>query len=230
MKERERQLRQVSRDKQIAKHRFEPPKALLHTTSIEELDGYVITNDNVGPCMNVSQEPVFQGLLFPTSREYAQLKIILEEHGHTIQTAKYEAEALCAYLCSRGVVDAVLTEDSDAIAFGAPKTIFRFYQKDAFLVNFDDVLQILGLSKSSFQDMCMLFGCDFCEKVYKIGPKGAFDLVKQHHSWPEAYGHYKFVWIGKTSQTAKEFHACWSEVKGCFESFAYEHSQDQAMS
>ena len=40
--------------------------------------------------------------------------------------APYEADAQLAYLCRTGYVDFILTEDSDLLAFGAPKVLYKF--------------------------------------------------------------------------------------------------------
>ena len=39
--------------------------------------------------------------------------------------APYEADALMAYLAKNGMVDAVITEDSDLIAYGCPCVILK---------------------------------------------------------------------------------------------------------
>ena len=43
----------------------------------------------------------------------------------TILTAPYEADAQLAYLSKQGMVDLVITEDSDLLLFGARKIIFK---------------------------------------------------------------------------------------------------------
>nr|XP_034958455.1 flap endonuclease 1-like [Zootoca vivipara] len=42
------------------------------------------------------------------------------------------------------------------------------------------VLQKLGLTQEQFVDLCILLGCDYCEKIRGFGPKKALPLLQQH--------------------------------------------------
>lgn len=46
---------------------------------------------------------------------------VLQEKGVEFVVAPYEADAQMAYLCRTLAVDAVITEDSDLIAYGCPR-------------------------------------------------------------------------------------------------------------
>lgn len=56
-----------------------------------------------------------------------------------ILTAPYEADAQLAYLSKQNLVDAVITEDSDLLLFGAKKVIFKlgaeYLGKELLLAN-----------------------------------------------------------------------------------------------
>jgi exonuclease-1 len=54
--------------------------------------------------------------------------LIIELKRNNIEfiVAPYEADAQLAYLCRTGFVDFILTEDSDLLAFGAPKVLYKF--------------------------------------------------------------------------------------------------------
>ena len=41
-------------------------------------------------------------------------------------------------------------------------------------------LCLLSPSVLQFIDLCILLGCDYCGTIKGIGPKRAFDLIKQH--------------------------------------------------
>lgn len=40
-----------------------------------------------------------------------------------------------------------------------------------------------------FIDLCILLGCDYCESIRGIGPKRAYDLVKQYKNIEEIIKH-----------------------------------------
>ena len=44
---------------------------------------------------------------------------------HSVQRLLSQADAQLAYLSRNGMVDAVLTEDSDLMAFGCPRVLFK---------------------------------------------------------------------------------------------------------
>lgn len=58
-------------------------------------------------------------------------------------TAPFEADAQLAYLCKSGYVDAVVTEDSDLLLFGAPKILFKMgAEYTAKLVHLEDIYEV----------------------------------------------------------------------------------------
>jgi flap endonuclease-1 len=88
-----------------------------------------------------------------------------------------ESEETCAFLQKNGYVDYVVTEDTDALTFGATKVIFG--EK---LYTLDSILSGLDLTYESFIDLCILCGCDYTGTIPKVGPVNALKLIKKHNS------------------------------------------------
>ncbi len=44
------------------------------------------------------------------------------------------------------------------------------------------MLTFLPVSLSQFVDLCILLGCDYCEKIGGLGPSRALKLIKQHRT------------------------------------------------
>jgi len=88
-----------------------------------------------------------------------------------------ESEETCAFLQKNGFVDYVVTEDTDALTFGAKKVIFG--EK---VYTLDTILEGLELSYESFIDLCILCGCDYTSTIPKVGPVNALKLIKKHGS------------------------------------------------
>ncbi|XP_069054942.1 probable flap endonuclease 1 homolog isoform X5 [Lepisosteus oculatus] len=42
------------------------------------------------------------------------------------------------------------------------------------------LLRLLGVPYLQFVDLCILLGCDFCEKIRGLGPRKALDLIRKH--------------------------------------------------
>jgi exonuclease-1 len=86
-----------------------------------------------------------------------------------VVVAPYEADAQLAYLSREGIVDAVVSEDSDTIPFGCKTMIFKL-EKDGFcqIVRSSDVLEkhisgfdLRGFTLDMIRVMCITSGCDY---------------------------------------------------------------------
>jgi flap endonuclease-1 len=127
-------------------------------------------------CVELGPAPCMQ----PNKSDYAKMKEALENAGYECKTAKFEAEALCSYLCSTKSVDAVLTEDSDAFAYCAPFIILRYGTKECVIVETKQILDKMNLNTQSFVDLCVLLGNDFNDRIHLIGPVKSYSLLQKH--------------------------------------------------
>jgi 5'-3' exonuclease len=98
-------------------------------------------------------------------------------------TARAEAESICSWLCKTGRVDAVVTEDSDALAYGSPVWISDLdFQGNCTRIIADDVYREMELTPEEFVDFCIMCGTDFNHRVEKLGPVTALGYLKKYHS------------------------------------------------
>ena len=102
-------------------------------------------------------------------------------------TAPGEAETMCADLCKRGHVDAVLSEDTDVLALGAPIMLQKLNTKDGtcIAVCIANVIDQLSLTQEEFLDLCIMCGTDFNKNIYKIGPEKAYKYILEHRTIDE---------------------------------------------
>jgi 5'-3' exonuclease len=95
-------------------------------------------------------------------------------------TAKSEAESICSWLCKSGRVDAVVTEDSDVLAYGAPVWISELdFQGNCMRIQAQDVYREMEFTPEQFVDFCILCGTDFNHRIEKLGPVTAYSLLKK---------------------------------------------------
>ncbi|MDI6730239.1 MAG: flap endonuclease-1 [Candidatus Altarchaeum sp.] len=116
-----------------------------------------------------------------TGEMVAESKNLLNAMGIPCIRAINDGEALCAYICKKGDVYAVATQDYDALLFGAPKTLRNLtFTGDIKLeaLNLADVLKNLGITREQLIDIGILVGTDFNNGVKGIGPKTALKIVK----------------------------------------------------
>ncbi|NWU82007.1 EXO1 Exonuclease, partial [Onychorhynchus coronatus] len=97
--------------------------------------------------------------------------------------APYEADAQLAYLNKIGMVQAIITEDSDLLAFGCKKVFLKI---DKFGNGLEIDQARLGnckqlgnvFTEEKFRYMCILSGCDYLASIYGIGLAKACKLLK----------------------------------------------------
>jgi flap endonuclease-1 len=94
-------------------------------------------------------------------------------------TAEQEAETLCADFCKQGKVDAVLSEDTDLLAYFNPISLTKFNTKnETFIrINLDNLLESLKMDRENFLDFCIMCGCDYNKNIPKIGPVKAYKYI-----------------------------------------------------
>ena len=116
--------------------------------------------------------------------DFSLLKELLRLYNISIVIAESEAEATCAMMNRKDIVDGVLTEDTDVLAYGALNMYHNLNMKEQTVkvVSFENILTELNVSKEQFLDLCILCGTDYNKNIYKVGPKKAFDLLKKYES------------------------------------------------
>ncbi len=107
---------------------------------------------------------------------------LLQIMGIPYVIAPEEADSQCAELVKCGLADGVLTEDMDIMTFGAKK-IYRnltSYKKDTIEISMDDVLKELNLNYEQFVELCLLFGCDYCDKLNDMKPEQIYKYYSKN--------------------------------------------------
>ena len=89
--------------------------------------------------------------------------------------APYEADAQLAYLNICGLIDYVITEDSDLCLFGCTKVLFKLKDTgDCVLYDRAEMGKVFGNAAvnwnfDKFRYMCIMSGCDYLENLPGIG-------------------------------------------------------------
>ena len=118
-----------------------------------------------------------------TQKQIQEVKDILSLFGVPVIESSTEADPLCANIVSKGLAYAVSSEDMDLLAFGCPKLIRSLSsKKKAFEIDLKKALLDMKLTQDQFIDLCILLGCDYCETIPKIGPKRAYEKIKEYGS------------------------------------------------
>lgn len=110
----------------------------------------------------------------------------LKELGVQYLVAPYEADAQLAYLERKGIIDGILSEDSDLLVFGAKCLLTKLDQYgDCIEINRKDFtacreVSLVGWTDADFRCMTILSGCDYLTNINKMGLKTAYSLVRKY--------------------------------------------------
>jgi flap endonuclease-1 len=114
-----------------------------------------------------------------TEEQIKECKEILSIIGIPYIESPTEADPQCAYLVKEGIADSVISDDMDLLAFGTSKLI-RGKSNKLEIYNLNIILKELKLTYDEFVELCILFGCDYCDTIKKIGVKRAYELILKY--------------------------------------------------
>ena len=127
--------------------------------------------------------------LIPDQDLLSQVKSLIKAFGCPILMAPYEAEAHCASLMNEGIVDGIITEDSDVFLYSRDGdelkelkdfVVFEEFfkkSKNSRIYTACNIYKDLKIDKASLVMMALLLGCDFNLPLLKgLGPKLALNL------------------------------------------------------
>ena len=112
----------------------------------------------------------------------ADVEALLEALGVPFVHAPAEAEAQCAFLGAAAVGDAVASDDSDVLVFGAREVYRRMFAEDQQVECYSSArLQArLGLQQEQLIVLAMLLGCDYTLGVHGVGIVNALEVVQAY--------------------------------------------------
>ena len=100
--------------------------------------------------------------------------------------APYEADAQLAYLEQKGIINGVLSEDSDLLVFGVKRLLTKLNQygecveiERADFANCKE-LSLAGWTDTMFRRMAILSGCDYLTNIPKMGLKTSYRYVRKY--------------------------------------------------
>ena len=126
-----------------------------------------------------------------SKEDWAALEELMLSMGLPVVKAKYEAEAVCARLCRKGLVSAVMTNDGDCLAHGAGIMIRNVKrsskrgktpQHTCSVIILENLLAALHMRQDKFIDFCILLGCDYVSRMNMCGWVAALKHLKSEGS------------------------------------------------
>lgn len=104
---------------------------------------------------------------------------LLRLFGLPYVTAPMEAEAQCAELVQLGLVDGIVTDDSDCFLFGGTRIYKNFFNQAKFVECYlaSDFEKEFDLTRQKMIDVAHLLGSDYTEGLPGIGPVTALEII-----------------------------------------------------
>ncbi|PNY28591.1 DNA repair protein rad13 [Tolypocladium capitatum] len=136
----------------------------------------------------------------------SECQALLRLFGIPYITAPMEAEAQCAELVRLGIVDGIVTDDSDTFLFGGTRVYKNMFNSNKFVECYlgVDLEKELSLSREQLISLAQLLGSDYTEGLPGVGPVTAVEILSE---FPGESGleHFRDWWTAVQSQNrAKE--------------------------
>ncbi|EMD65398.1 hypothetical protein COCSADRAFT_114116, partial [Bipolaris sorokiniana ND90Pr] len=116
-----------------------------------------------------------------TQTMISECQQLLALFGLPYITAPMEAEAQCAELVNLGLVDGIVTDDSDTFLFGGTRVYKNMFNAAKFVECYlsSDLTSEFSLTRQKLIDIAQLLGSDYTEGIPGIGPVTALEILSE---------------------------------------------------
>jgi DNA excision repair protein ERCC-5 len=134
-----------------------------------------------------------------TQTMISECQHLLTLFGLPYITAPMEAEAQCAELVSLGLVDGIVTDDSDTFLFGGTRVYKNMFNAAKFVECYlsTDLVAEFSLTREKLIAIAQLLGSDYTTGIPGIGPVTALELLAE---FPDLQG-FKDWWTAVQNNT-----------------------------
>lgn len=117
----------------------------------------------------------------PTREMIQECQELLRLFGIPYVTAPREAEAQCATLMELGLVDGIITDDSDCFLFGGQLVYKNVFNRAKYVeaYSLESISDDLGLDRRQLIRLAQLLGSDYTDGLPGVGPVTALELLAQ---------------------------------------------------
>ena len=124
---------------------------------------------------------------------------LLRLFGLPYVTAPMEAEAQCAELVTLGLVDGIVTDDSDCFLFGGTRVYKNMFNQAKFVECYltSDLEKEFDLTREKMIQVAHLLGSDYTEGLPGVGPVTALEILGEFQTLDE----FRTWWSGVQMNT-----------------------------
>jgi flap endonuclease-1 len=112
------------------------------------------------------------------------IKQFLQLIGIPFIIADGESDPLCFQLAKQGLVDYVLTDDTDLLAYGTPFILRNLKNYTVEIIDTQQLFSDMELTQEMFVDMTIMLECDYNKgkKLKGYGPLSTYKLITKYGS------------------------------------------------
>ena len=139
-------------------------------------------NEQFQKCIDITPEMAYRFIL------------ALRREGTAYVVAPYEADAQLAYLEKTGIIQAIVTEDSDLLVFGCKTLLLKLGQfgdcveiKRERFGKVTGQITLHGFTDEDFRHMAILSGCDYLASINGVGLITAHRLLRWNKNIPKVF-------------------------------------------
>lgn len=124
---------------------------------------------------------------------------LLKLFGLPYITAPMEAEAQCAELVSLGLVDGIVTDDSDIFLFGGTRVYKNMFNQAKFVECYlsSDLEKEYSLDRDKLIRIAHLLGSDYTEGLPSVGPVTALEILSEFETLEDFSDWWSRVQMGE---------------------------------
>ncbi|KAK6333114.1 DNA repair protein rad2 [Orbilia javanica] len=121
---------------------------------------------------------------------------LLQMFGIPYITAPMEAEAQCAELVNLGLVDGIVTDDSDIFLFGGTRVYKNMFNQAKYVECYlaSDLENEYSLDRKKMIRLAHLLGSDYTEGLAGVGPVTALEVLADFGGGDDALNEFKTWW------------------------------------
>ena len=126
---------------------------------------------------------------------------LLKLFGLPYVTAPMEAEAQCAALVSLGLVDGIVTDDSDIFLFGGTRVYKNMFNQAKFVECYlsSDLEKEYSLTREKLIRFAHLLGSDYTEGLPTVGPVTALEILSEFETLEQFAEWWSSVQMGQAT-------------------------------
>jgi len=124
---------------------------------------------------------------------------LLKLFGLPYITAPMEAEAQCAELVRMGIVDGIVTDDSDVFLFGGTRVYKNMFNQAKFVECYlaSDLEKEYSLTRPKLISIAHLLGSDYTEGLPNVGPVTALEILSEFETLENFSDWWETVQLGQ---------------------------------